>query len=383
MCTTDMAKLRTSDISKLPNGFHADENGLYLYVRGNSRSWVYRSTVNGKRVKRGLGSIKDVSLAQARQKVLDIKINGLGKEQKREAKFKDFYIEAVEHVGEIKQWKNPKSESQWKNTITTYALPYIGEKSLSNITTEDIRELIEPIYKTKTETASRLIGRLKTVFDYAQVKGFRNGYNPAIWAGNLDQYFAPKVKVSTIKHHKAVPWQDIPKVFKALWELETTGALSVMFGTLTASRVNEFALAEWQEIDWENKIWTMPAGRRKDQKLFPHRVPLNKQIKLILDKLPTREGFLFPSVSGDTHVNKETPRKVLKDLELDVTMHGMRSSFRDWAAETGQDWAASEKALSHSVGTEVTQAYLRTDMLEKRREIMQAWADWCFSEICR
>lgn len=321
------------------------------------------------------------SLAQARQKVLAIKLNGLKDTSSGRTKFKNFYLEAIEHIKEVKQWKHPKSESQWKSTIAMYALPFIGDKALDKITTDDICKLIEPIYKTKTETASKLIGRLKAVFDYAQVKGFRKGYNPAVWSGNLDQYFAPKTKVSQIQHHKAVPWQDIPKVFKALWELKTIGSLSVMFGTLTASRVKEFALAEWQEIDWENDIWVMPAGRRKDQKLFPHRVPLNKQIKMVLDRLPTRENFLFPSVSGDSHLCLENPRKVLRDLGLDVTMHGMRSSFRDWAAETGQDWAASEKALSHTVGSEVTQAYLRTDMLEKRREIMQAWADWCFSEI--
>ena len=376
-----MAKLRTTDLLKLPDGFYADENGLYLYVRGNSRTWVYRSTVDGKRIKRGLGSTKEVSLAQARQKVLAIKLNGLKDTSSGRTKFKNFYLEAIEHIKEVKQWKHPKSESQWKSTIAMYALPFIGDKALDKITTDDICKLIEPIYKTKTETASKLIGRLKAVFDYAQVKGFRKVYNPAVWSGNLDQYFAPKTKVSQIQHHKAVPWQDIPKVFKALWELKTIGSLSVMFGTLTASRVKEFALAEWQEIDWENDIWVMPAGRRKDQKLFPHRVPLNKQIKMVLDRLPTRENFLFPSVSGDSHLCLENPRKVLRDLGLDVTMHGMRSSFRDWAAETGQDWAASEKALSHTVGSEVTQAYLRTDMLEKRREIMQAWADWCFSEI--
>ena len=375
-----MAKLRSIDISKLPDGFHADENGLYLFVRGNSRTWVYRGTVNGKRIKRGLGSAKTVSLTRARQKVLDIKTNGV-KEVTHGKKFKDFYCDAVEHTAKIKQWKNPKSKSQWTNTIKTYAVPFIGNKVVSRITRDDIREIIEPIYTTKTETASKLIGRLKTVFDYAQVRGLHSGPNPAVWVGNLDQFFAPKAKVANVRHHKSLSWKDLPKVFKVLWDLGSVGALSVMFGTLTASRVQEFVLAEWSEIDRGKMIWTMPAGRRKDQKLFPHRVPLNFALVSILDRLPTRESFLFPSQNGSSFLCKETPRKVLHDLGLDVTMHGMRSSFRDWAAETGQDLVASEKALSHSFGNEVTQAYLRTDMLEKRREIMQAWADWCFSEI--
>lgn len=377
-----MAKLRTTDVLKLPDGFHADENGLYLYVRGNSRTWVYRGTLSGKRVKRGLGSAKLISLAQARQKALEFKQAGV-QETVKSVKFQDFYLDAVEHVAKIKQWKNKKSKSQWINTIKTYALPVIGAKSVKSVTSKDIREILGPIYETKTETASRLAGRLKNVFDYAQVCGLHEGPNPAMWVGNLDQFFAPKAKVAPVKHHKSLPWRELPVVFKALWDLGSIGALSVMFGTLTASRVNEFVPAQWSEIDRENLIWTMPAGRRKDQKPFPHRVPLNDKLLMILDRLPTREGTIFPSQNGSKHQNKETPRKTLHDLGLDVTMHGMRSTFRDWAAETGHDYVASEKALSHAVGTEVTQAYLRTDMLEKRRGIMQAWADWCFSEICR
>ena len=377
-----MAKLRTTDVLKLPDGFHADENGLYLYVRGNSRTWVYRGTLNGKRVKRGLGSARLISLAQARQKALEFKQAGV-QETVKSVKFQDFYLDAVEHAAKLKQWKNKKSKSQWINTIKTYALPVIGAKSVKSVTSEDIRKIIDPIYETKTETASRLVGRLKNVFDYAQVCGLHQGPNPAMWVGNLDQFFAPKAKVAPVKHHKSLSWRELPVVFKALWETGGVGALSVMFGALTASRVNEFVPAQWSEIDIENKVWTMPAGRRKDQKLFPHRVPLNDKTLMVLDRLPTREGNMFPAWSGPKHQNKETPRKTLHDLGLDVTMHGMRSTFRDWAAETGQDYAASEKALSHAVGTEVTQAYLRTDMLEKRRGIMQAWADWCFSEILK
>lgn len=378
-----MAKLRVSDLLKLPDGFHADENGLYLYVRGNSRTWVYRSTVDGKRIKRGLGSIKDVTLAQARSKAAELRAKPLRVNKRREKSFVDFYLEAIDHIEKVKKWKDPKNKTKWIASIRNDIVPVIGNMKVGEIRTADIVRALEPIYYKKTETASRIIGRLRAIFDYAQVCGERTAPNPSIWDGCLDNYFPSRSKVAPVKHLKSVPWQNIPAVCKAVWEIESVGAMSVLFGILTASRVNEFALAEWQEIDWENDIWIMPAGRRKDQKLFPHRVPLNKQIKMVLDRLPTRIGFLFPSISGNTHINKETPRKVLKDLGLDVTMHGMRSSFRDWAAETGQDWAASEKALSHAVGSEVTQAYLRTDMLEKRREIMQAWADWCFSEICR
>lgn len=377
-----MAKLRTTDVLKLPDGFYADENGLCLYVRGNSRTWVYRGTLNGKRVKRGLGSAKLIPLAMARQKALELSQNGV-QETVKAVKFQDFYLEAIEHFAKIKQWKNKKSKSQWTNTIEAYALPVIGAKSLKSITSKDIRDILNPIYETKTETASRVAGRLKSIFDYAQVCGLHQGANPAMWVGNLDQFFAPKAKVSPEQHHKSLSWKELPAVFKALWGLGSIGALSVMFGTLTASRVNEFVPAQWSEIDRKNLIWMMPAGRRKDQKPFPHRVPLNDKLLMVLDRLPTREGDMFPSRDGSKHQSKETPRKALHDLGLDVTMHGMRSTFRDWSAETGHDYVASEKALSHAVGNVVTQAYLRTDMLEKRREIMQAWADWCFSEISK
>lgn len=377
-----MTKLRATDIFKYPDGLYADGNGLYLQVRnnGSARGWVFRGTVNGKRVLKGIGSAKLITLAQARKKVIDLKTGGIEASVKAK-KFEDFYIEAVEHTAKLKQWKNPKSKSQWLNTIATYALPVIGKKAVGKVTRDDIRKIIDPIYAEKTETASRLIGRLKAVFDYAQVCGLHNGPNPAMWSGNLDQFFAPRSKVSRVVHHKSLDWREIPTVFKALWDIGSVGALCVMFGTLTASRVNEFVPADWNEIDLKNGVWVMPAGRRKDQKLFPHRVPLNFASKAVLERLPSREGPLFPAVGGEKHLCKESPRKVLHDLGLDVTMHGMRSSFRDWAAETGQDWAASEKALSHSVGNEVTQAYLRTDMLEKRREIMEEWAKWCWSEI--
>lgn len=158
-----MAKLRTTDVLKLPDGFHADENGLYLYVRGNSRTWVYRGTLNGKRVKRGLGSAKLISLAQARQKALEFKQAGV-QETVKCVKFQDFYLDAVEHAAKLKQWKNKKSKSQWISTIKTYALPVIGAKSVKSVTSEDIRKTIDPIYETKTETASQAGRKTKECF---------------------------------------------------------------------------------------------------------------------------------------------------------------------------------------------------------------------------
>lgn len=208
-----MPKLRVSDIAKLPDGCYADGAGLYLYVRGNSRSWILRKTVNGKRIKRGLGSALTISLSQARAKTAELNLSAQVPATKTK-KFKDFYLEAIEHIAKIKQWKNPKSRSQWTNTITTYVLPIIGNKAVGSITTADIRLIIDPIYENKTETASRLIGRLKAVFDYAQVCKLHNGPNPAVWVGNLDQFFAPKAKVAKVIHHKAVSWRELPTVIK-------------------------------------------------------------------------------------------------------------------------------------------------------------------------
>ena len=264
--------------------------------------------------------------------------------------------------------------------MQTYVLPIIGDIPLDEIGIKEVLSIVEPIWTTKTETASRVLGQLATFLNWANVHGYRSGDNPAQWNGKISMILPSPNKVKEKKHHAAISIEEIPELCQQLWGNPIQGNLAVLLGILTATRVQEFLDAKWEEFDFDNRIWYMPPERRKDGKAIPLRVPLSDQAIALLKKLPHLTDYVFPGTFAKT-MSKTTPCKVLRDKGYNVTMHGMRSTFRDWAAITRQDWVASEKALSHSVGNEVTQAYLRTDMLDERREIMQRWADHCFKLI--
>lgn len=375
-----MGKIKLALLKKYPEGRHADGNNLYLNVNKGSRTWVVRTKIGDRRTWRGIGSVEEISLSQARVLAQLYNTGQIAAKEKAPDKilFKDFYLEAINHIANVKRWSNPKSQSQWTNSVVAYALPVLGELDMNEITIDDIKAVLEPIYYQKTDTSMRLCGRLRAIFNYAEVKKIRLKPNPAIWDGKLSLLFPPPQKVRPVVHHKTVGLKTLPPIIKRLWEIGSVGSLSVIFGTLTASRVQEFVEADWSEIDWETKTWIMPAERRKDRKGFPHRVPLCPLAVKTLERLPTRVGPMFPGLRSG-HINKETPRKVIRDLGFDATMHGMRSLFRDWCALNKKDWVASEKALSHQVGGSVVQAYLRTDMLDERRPLMDEWARYCFS----
>ena len=259
-------------------------------------------------------------------------------------------------------------------------LPIIGDIPLDEIGIKDVLSIVEPIWTTKTETASRVLGQLATFLNWANVHGYRSGDNPAQWNGKISMILPSPNKVKEKKHHAAIGIKEIPELCQQLWEKPIQGNLAVLQGILTATRMQEFLDAKWEEFDFDNRIWYMPPERRKDGKGIPLRVPLSDQAIALLKKLPHLTDYVFPGMFAKT-MSKTTPCKILKEKGYNVTMHGMRFRFRDWAAITRQDWVVSEKALSHSVGNEVTQAYLRTDMLDERREIMQRWADHCFKLI--
>ena len=225
-----------------------------------------------------------------------------------------------------------------------------------------------------------MLGRLATFLNWANVHGYRTGNYPAQWNGKICMILPSPNKVKEKKHHASISIEEILELCQQLWAKPIQGNLAVLLRILTATRVQEFLDVKWEEFDIENRIWYMPPERRKDGKAIPLRVPLSDQTIALLKKLSHLTDYVFPGTFAKT-MSKTTPCKVLKDKSYNATMHGMRSTFRDWAAITRQDWVASEKALSHSVGNEVTQAYLRTDMLDERREIMQRWADHCFKLI--
>ncbi len=391
-------KLTAKMLRTLPDGMYADGNGLFLRVQydGAGRTWVYRRKVAGGQVRIGLGPIGQMSLDAARKlvgRINDAMAEGISPQEylrtlkappKEEVNntptLNDIYEDAMRDIVTVKRWRHEESERQWRSTMKTYVLPIIGDIPLNEIGIKEVLSVVEPIWETKTETASRVLGRLGTFLNWANVHEYRTGDNPALWNGRISLILPPPSRVKEKQHHKAIAIEEIPKLCQKLWEKPIQGNLAVLLGILTATRVQEFLDAKWEEFDFENRIWYMPSERRKDGKNVPLRVPLSNEAFELLKKLPHLTEYVFPGTFAKT-MSKTTPCKILKDKGYNVTMHGMRSTFRDWAATTRQDWIASEKALSHSVGNEVTQAYLRTDMLEERREIMQQWADHCFKNV--
>lgn len=391
-------KLTARMLKTLPDGSYADGNGLFLRVQydGAGRTWLYRRKVGNTLYRVGLGPIGQMSLDAAR-KLVDRMNDALAEgitpkeflQSLRAPKeedvndtpcLNDIYETAMKDIADLKRWRNEESERQWRRNMQTYVLPIIGDIPLDEIGIKEVLSIVEPIWTTKTETASRVLGQLATFLNWANVHGYRSGDNPAQWNGKLSMILPSPNKVKEKKHHAAISIEEIPALCQQLWEKPIQGNLAVLLGILTATRVQEFLDAKWEEFDMDNRIWYMPPERRKDGKGIPLRVPLSNEVLALLKKLPHLTDYVFPGTFAKT-MSKTTPCKVLRDKGYNVTMHGMRSTFRDWAAITRQDWVASEKALSHSVGNEVTQAYLRTDMLDERREIMQRWADHCFKLI--
>ena len=381
---TTRVQMRQTDIFKLPDGRHSAGRGLYLDVSdgGRYRRWLFRFQIDGKRKVYGLGSAKVLTLAAATKLADEYRqLLSVGKDPRKteEAQtghnFADVAKEAIESRAELRQWSNEKHAAQWTSTVNTYAVPVLGRLDVADITREQVLEVLRPIWKTKSETATRLRSRLEVIFDYALRKGWREKENPARWRGGLEFDLPPRNKVIVRQHFTAVDLNELQKAAVKMWEGATPAQLCMLFGALTATRCSEFALAEWSEIDLKKKIWSIPPERRKDRKQYPHRVPLSPWAIKVLKKLPSTEGVLFPGRTGRT-VNVQSPRVLLSRLVgHPVTMHGCRSTFRDWCAETGKDNVLAEKSLMHTTGNAVEQAYQRSDLLEQRRGLMNEWAD--------
>ncbi|WEY37775.1 site-specific integrase [Paraburkholderia sp. SUR17] len=379
-------------------GYYADGGGLYLQVsKTGTKSWIFRYsrsgvlTTNGKRKHTdiGLGSYLSVSLEAAREKADGIRraiANGedpLAMRQSERAKiaskmtFTDCaaaYIEAHKHG-----WKNDKHVGQWTNTLTTYANPFIGKKDISLVDTHDVMRVLEPIWTTKNETASRVRGRLEKVLAWATTRGLRSGENPARWKGHLDTLLAKPSAVQKEEHHAALPYSEIGGFMESLRAMDGVASRALEFGILNASRTSEIIGAQWTEIDLDAKLWTIPAERMKMKK--EHRVPLSKRAVTILKEMElARHGnFVFPGMRDGSGLSNMSLLAVLKRMgRADLTVHGFRSTFRDWAAEcTNFPRELAEKALAHAVRSEVEAAYQRGDLLTKRGRMMDAWATYC------
>lgn len=377
-------------------GRHADGAGLHLLVKeGGARSWVYRFTLNGKSRDIGLGGAGpgDVSLAQARdardalrQKV-KAGIDPLAERQQEAIKavaaakamqvagvtFKtiaEAYIETNEGG-----WRNDKHRQQWRNTLATYVYPVIGATPVADVGTPQILEILEPIWNRKAETASRVRGRIETILDSAKARGYRDGENPARWRGHLAHTLPARSRL-TRGHHKAMAYGVVPAFVTALRERNAMAALALEFVILTAARSGEVLGATWAEIDLEKAVWTIPAMRMKAGQ--EHRVPLSSRALEILETVkPLGHAALFPTGWGDK-LSTMAMAMLLRRMGVESTVHGFRSSFRDWAAEsTDYPNEVVEMALAHSIGNKVERAYRRGDLFDKRRNLMRDWATYC------
>lgn len=385
-------QVTAKNLFKLPDGRHPVAPNLILVVRGSSRSFVFRYTLAGKRREKSLGSANKITVSQAKELVEKFRVDladgaapitpkeSLDKEIKGELTFEDYALETIKKIASVRMWRNAKHKEQWFTTVRAYAIPVLGKKKLSEIKKADILAVLEPIWSTKTETASRVRGRLENIFSYAVADGLMD-FNPALWRGNLDRDLPPASKVQPVKHQEAMPLEELQEKIGCLYPAKTRTKQAILFTILTASRVGESVPARWEEIDWENRIWSVPPERRKDQKPYPHRVPLSDQAIELLKSIEKKGDHIF-GVSEESLGSRYTLTKLLKRLTgTTATMHGFRSTFRDWAAENGVPDIVAEKCLMHTTGNAVVQAYQRSDLLEQRREVMQQWADTVFSEV--
>lgn len=394
-CThTNMAKVTAKNIFTLPEGRHSVAPNLNLRVRDGKRTYVLRYCIGGKRKDKHLGSADDLSLTEAkrladklRSELAEGKLPQTARdklaEKLKEADaptFEKYALEAIEKIASVRVWKNAKHKAQWFATVRAYAFPVLGKKKLSEIKKTDVLEVLRPIWSTKTETASRVRGRLENIFSYAVTDGLME-FNPAIWRGNLDRDLPPPSKIQIVEHHEAMPLEVLQEKISCFYPADTRTRQVILFTILTASRVGESVPARWDEIDWENRIWSVPPERRKDQKPYPHRVPLSDQAIELLKSIEKKSEYIF-GVSEKSLGGRYSLTPLLKKMTgTTATMHGFRSTFRDWAAENGVPDIVAEKCLMHTTGNAVVQAYQRSDLLEQRREVMQQWADAVFSEV--
>lgn len=371
-------------------GYYADGGGLYFRVSAfDTRSWAFRFTMLGKAREMGLGAYPDVSLAEARDRAAEarrllrdgvdpIVARKTARTATAAAVVAAFTFEQCTDAFIEKQsaeWKNAKHEAQWRSTLENYAHPVIGKVLVRDVTDDQILRILEPIWQTKTETASRVRGRIEAVLDYATAKKYRSGDNPARWRGFLDKHLPKPKKIAKVKHHPALPYNEAGGFFAELKEQAGTGARALEFCILTASRSGEVRGATWSEIDLDSATWTIPADRMKAEK--EHRIPLSPKALQLLKALPRIDGsnLLFPGMKN-TPLSDMTLTAVLRRMgRNDITVHGFRSTFRDWAGETtAYPREVIEHALAHQLKDKSEAAYARGTLFEKRRKLMEDWS---------
>ena len=380
-------RLVATQLKGLPAGRHSDGAGLYLTVKPTgARSWVYMWKRAGRRREMGLGAYPGVTLAKARSSAEKVRSSlAEGRDpllERQPTKRPTTFADVAERFLDDNEagWRNAKHRAQWRSTLKAYCEP-IADTSVGEVDTEGVLRCLRPIWLTKPETASRVRGRIERVLAYAAAHGWRDRerINPAAWSGHLAAIL-PKPGKLTRGHHRALPFAEVPIFIARLRERRGFAARALEFAILTAARSGEVRGATWGEISGD--VWTVPASRMKAAR--EHRVPLSGAAVAILDGLPRGEGdnLLFPGTREQT-LSDMSLSAVLRRMEVDATVHGFRSSFRDWAGDaTTFPREVAEAALAHVVGDAAERAYRRSDALAKRRELMEAWADFCGSAQC-
>jgi len=360
-------------------GIYEDGAGLRLVVKSTgARSWVLRYQIGGKRRDLGLGGWPDVSLARAREKAQAAraqKADGVDPLAERSRKAVLTFRDAAEALIESKRpgWRNEKHSNQWAATLSTYAYPKLGDLDVKRITTADVLEVLRPIWTTKTETASRLRQRVEAVLDSATATGARTGDNPARWKGHLQALLPAPAKVARVQHHAALPWRDVPTFTVELAGREGVAARALAFAILTAARSGEVRGMTWGEIDQTNGLWIVPAHRMKAHK--EHRVPLSAAALALLPERGKPDALVFPGTGGRPLSDMSLTAVLRRMGRDDLTVHGFRSSFRDWSGEsTHHPREVIEAALAHRLKDKAEAAYARGDLMEKRRVLMEDWA---------
>ena len=372
----------------------ADGGNLWLYPRGNARSWIFRYSLAGRARAMGLGAYPDVPLVEARElaaqqrKILNAGLDPIEHrkaERKRQASAAEGattftqcaarYIRAHRHG-----WRNRKHARQWASTLRTYACPVIGTTPVVCVGTDDILSILSPIWSAKTETAKRVQGRLENILDWATARGYRSGDNPARWRGHLAKILPRPSRVKRVAHHPAMPYAELPAFMAELRDQNGTAARALEFTILTASRTGEVIGAQWREVDLQAGVWNVPPERMKAKR--PHRVPLPPAAVAVLRGLSRTNEYLFAGMRYGRPISNMSMLQTMRRMGYgvngtrgDYVPHGMRSAFRDWCAEqTSFPREVAEAALAHVNVNKVEAAYQRGDLFEKRRQLMQAWA---------
>ncbi|GJD47018.1 Prophage integrase IntS [Methylobacterium cerastii] len=372
---------------------YGDGGGLWLQVSGKgAKSWIFRFTLDGKARAMGLGSANTFSLVEARDRARECRkltAERLDPIEARAGRRQEAAIEAARATtfrtcaaGYIEAhragWRNIKHAAQWTATLEAYAYPAFGDLPVQAVDTGLVMQALEPIWSAKPETATRVRGRIESVLDWATTRGYRRGENPARWKGHLQNLLPKRSKVQRVEHHAALPFADLPAFMADLARRDAVAARALAFAILTAARTGEVLGARWSEIDLQARTWTVPGERMKGGR--EHRVPLSDPAVVLLERMQTigAAGFVFPGARRGKPMSGMGMLMLLRRMgRTEITAHGFRSTFRDWASETTHfPSEVVEMALAHAIESKVEAAYRRGDLFAKRRELMDAWATY-------